>query len=202
MSGKAAKTRLTTRMQEVLRQLSFSRNIGNGIVTRAKIILMAFQKNDNQTIGRRLGVCGKTVGIWRRRWRDSFETLLQMQFTESAAAFQRAIAECLSDAPRSGSPGEFSPEPAIPGDVPLCVACGGIQLLDLEDTQTRQGWQRFGGVWRNRVGQGCRIFTFEAAGNTSFSSWALRNVRCFHGVFGLELGGLAVRCSGWGVGIM
>jgi hypothetical protein len=33
-------------------------------------------------------------------------------------------------------------------------------------------------------------------------SWALRNVRCFHGVFGLELGGLAVRCSGWGVGIM
>ncbi len=113
MSGKAAKTQLTTRMQEVLRQLSFSRNVGNGIVTRAKIILMAFQKNDNQTIGRRLEVCGKTVGIWRRRWRDSFAALLQMQFTENAAAFQRAIVECLSDAPRSGSPGEFTPEQIV-----------------------------------------------------------------------------------------
>lgn len=113
MSGKAAKTQLSTRMHEVLRQLSSSRNIGNSVVTRAKIILMAFQKNDNQTIGRRLGCSGKMVGIWRRRWRDSFAALLQMQFTENDAAFRRAIIEYLSDAPRSGSPGKFTPEQIV-----------------------------------------------------------------------------------------
>ncbi len=113
MAGKAAKTPLTERMQEILRQLASSRNIGNSIVTRAKIILMAFQKYDNQEIGCRLGFSGKMVGIWRRRWRDSFEALLQMQFVENDAAFRRAIVECLSDAPRRGSPGKFTAEQIV-----------------------------------------------------------------------------------------
>lgn len=113
MSGKAARTQLTTIMHEILLQLSSSRNVGSGIVTRAKVILMAFQKDNNRTISRRLGVSSKTVGIWRRRWRDSYAALLQMQFAESAAAFQRAIGECLSDAPRSGSPGKFAPEQIV-----------------------------------------------------------------------------------------
>ena len=108
MCGQAAKIPLTTRMHEILQQLSTSRNIGNAVVRRAKIILMAFQKDENQTIARRLGVCAKMVGIWRRRWRDSCEALLQMQFAECDAAFRRAIMACLSDAPRSGSPGKFT----------------------------------------------------------------------------------------------
>ena len=74
---------------------------------------MAFEKADNQTIACRLGVCAKTVGLWRRRWRDSFAALLRRQFTECEAAFQRAISECLSDAPRSGSPGKFTPEQIV-----------------------------------------------------------------------------------------
>ncbi len=113
MCGKAAKTRLTIRMYEILQELSTSRNIGNSVVTRAKIILMAFQKEENRTIAGRLGVCAKMVGIWRRRWRDSFPALLQMQFTECAAAFRRAIIACLSDAPRSGSPGRFTAEQIV-----------------------------------------------------------------------------------------
>ena len=113
MSGKAAKTNLTTKMCEMLHQISSSRSIGNAVVTRARIILMAFEKANNQTIARRLGVCAKMVGLWRRRWRDSFSALLQMQFTECEAAFQRAIIECLSDAPRSGSPGKFTPEQIV-----------------------------------------------------------------------------------------
>jgi transposase len=74
---------------------------------------MACEKMDNQTIAGLLRVCAKTVGLWRRRWRDSFAALLQMQFSESEAAFQRAIIECLSDAPRSGSPGKFTPEQIV-----------------------------------------------------------------------------------------
>jgi len=98
MSGKAAKTQLTTHMQKVLRQLAFSRNVGNGIVTRAKIILMAFQKNDNQTIGRQLELCGKTVGIWRRRWQDSFEKLISNRTKASTGATRpRRIPNCFNN---------------------------------------------------------------------------------------------------------
>jgi len=113
MSGNAAKSQLTTHMHQVLLQLSLSRTASNSIATRAKIILMAFQQHDNQTIRRRLAVCSKTVGLWRRRWRDSFDALLRMQFTESVAAYRRAIIECLSDAPRSGSPGVFTAEQIV-----------------------------------------------------------------------------------------
>lgn len=113
MCGKAAKTPLTTVMQDILSRLASSRTVGVAVMSRAKIILQAFQKQSNQEIARALGYCAKTVGQWRRRWRDSFAALLRMQFTEASAAFQRAIIECLSDAPRSGSPGTFSPEQIV-----------------------------------------------------------------------------------------
>jgi transposase len=110
MSGKAAKTPLTTTMHEILSRLSTSRIVGFAIRTRANMILLAFQKQDNQTIARQLRCSAKVVGKWRRRWRDSFKALLSMQFTETRRAFRRAILLCLSDAPRSGSPGKFLPE--------------------------------------------------------------------------------------------
>jgi transposase len=113
MSGKAAKTQLTTVMYEILLELSSSRNAGKAIVLRGNIILSAFQKCDNQTIARAMGFCTKMIGQWRRRWRDSFAALLQMQLTESRAAFRRAIIECLSDAPRTGSPGKFTAEQIV-----------------------------------------------------------------------------------------
>lgn len=113
MSGKAAKLQLTTSMHEILRQLSRSRTIGRDIAARAEMILMGLEKYSNQAIGARLGFCAKTVGLWRRRWRDSFEALLRMQFTENDAAFRRAIIACLSDAPRSGCPGTFTAEQIV-----------------------------------------------------------------------------------------
>ena len=96
MSGKAAKIRLTTVMSEILQQLSDARSIGRDIATRAKIVLMGFQQYDNQSIAGELRICSQTVGKWRRRWRDSYDSLLSMQFSESAAAFQRTIIACLS----------------------------------------------------------------------------------------------------------
>jgi transposase len=113
MCGKAAKVELTTRMHDILVQLSSSRNIGKAVAARATIILMAFEKANNQTIANRLGFCRKMVGMWRRRWRDSFAALLEMQFTETSARFRRAVIECLCDAPRSGSPGTFTPNQIV-----------------------------------------------------------------------------------------
>jgi len=108
MPGKAAKVQVTTVMVQILKQLSRSRTAGRDVVSRAHMILMAFQKYNNQAIAASLGVCARTVGKWRRRWRDSYQALLHMQFAENRAAFRRAIVACLSDAPRSGSPGKFT----------------------------------------------------------------------------------------------
>lgn len=113
MSGKAAKIQLTTRMFEILKQLSNARSIGRDVSVRAKIILMGYRQYDNQTIAGELGICPQTVGKWRRRWRDSFDALASMQCTENQAAFFRTIVECLSDAPRSGSPGTFTAEQIV-----------------------------------------------------------------------------------------
>lgn len=110
MCGKAARIQLTEQMHQILQHLAASQNVSDPFGARAKVILLAFQKLDNGTIAQKVGLCRRSVGVWRRRWRDSFEALLQMQFTESDAAFERAILGCLSDAPRSGSPGKFTPE--------------------------------------------------------------------------------------------
>lgn len=113
MSGKAAKISLTDRMFDILTQLTTSRNASTAVASRAHMILLALQKHSNSEIGMRLGFCAKTVGLWRRRWRDSWDALLRMQFEETDAAYRRAIIECLSDAPRTGSPGNFTAEQIV-----------------------------------------------------------------------------------------
>ena len=113
MSGKAAKIELTELMHQILQGIASSRILGTAIITRAKIIQMAFLKHSNLTIGEQLECCRETVGKWRRRWRDSYAALLSLQFAEPKAAFQQAIIDCLRDAPRSGSRGKFSPEQIV-----------------------------------------------------------------------------------------
>ena len=113
MSGKAARVELTELMQLILQHVEASRSIGSAVVTRAKIILMAFDKHCNRVIGEHLKCSRETVGTWRRRWRDSYTALLSLQFALPEAAFRRAIIECLSDAPRCGSPGTFRPEQIV-----------------------------------------------------------------------------------------
>ena len=113
MSGKAANIQLTDRMFEILTDLSSSRNASVATASRVNMILLAFHNELNQAIADSLGVSAKTVGLWRRRWRDSFAALLRMQFEETDAGFRRAIIECLSDAPRSGSPGKFTAEQIV-----------------------------------------------------------------------------------------
>ena len=113
MSGKAAKIKLTELMYEILMELANSRTVGNSVVQRANVILMGFEKATNETISPWVGLCVKTVGLWRRRWRASYFALLRMQFAESKAQFRRSAILCLSDAPRSGTPGKFTAEQIV-----------------------------------------------------------------------------------------
>src|SRR5580692_2696250 len=81
------------------------------LAERARIILLAAAGLGVEETARQLGIWRKTVGHWRRRWRD--------------AAPSAGVAARLSDAPRSGAPATFTPE----------VICQ-IMALACEDPQT------------------------------------------------------------------
>lgn len=120
MSGKAARIQLTDTMFNALEKLSNQPTIANGTVMRASIILLAFKKMSNIDISKIVGLDRRQVGLWRRRWRDSCEALLSIQFQESHARLVRSIIAVLSDAPRCGSPGKFTAEQLVQI---IAVAC-------------------------------------------------------------------------------
>jgi hypothetical protein len=59
------------------------------------------------------------VGVWRQRWRDSWESLTLLECSEPRR-LREAVRETLRDAPRSGAPGTFTPEQVAQI---LAVAC-------------------------------------------------------------------------------
>jgi hypothetical protein len=71
---------------------------------------MSFAGMLNVTIAQDVGLARKQVGLWRRRWQQSFDALAAIECRETQAELRRAIEDVLSDAPRSGSTGSFSAE--------------------------------------------------------------------------------------------
>lgn len=120
MSGKAAKIRLTEKQHAVLHRIVHSLTAPRRLVQRARLIVLAFGGMGNEAIGEEIGLRRKQVGLWRRRWKQSFDALVAIECRESQAALRRAIEEILSDAPRSGSSGKFTAEQVTQV---LAVAC-------------------------------------------------------------------------------
>jgi transposase len=110
MPGSAAKLRITERQQAVLRQIVAAPTSPMRLVQRAEVILRAFNKEENQAIAAAIGLDPTAVGLWRRRWVQAWPKLIQIECTETQAAFRRAIEDVLGDRPRSGNPGKFTPE--------------------------------------------------------------------------------------------
>ena len=120
MSGKAAKIVFTEKQQSILEQIRRSTTAPQRLVQRVGIILMAFTGALNVGIANKIGLARKQVGLWRRRWQQSFDALVAIECGESQAVLRRAIEEVLSDAPRSGSTGTFTAEQVTQI---LAVAC-------------------------------------------------------------------------------
>lgn len=120
MSGKAAKIQLTEKQHSILQQIGRSTTAPQRLVQRAGAILMAFSGILNETISKEVGLAPKQVGLWRRRWQQSFDGLVAIECCESQAGLRRAIEDVLSDAPRSGSTGTFTAEQVT---AILAVAC-------------------------------------------------------------------------------
>ena len=120
MCGKAAKIMLTEGQQAILQQIIRSTTAPRRLVQRARLIVLAFGGMLNKVIGGAIGLRRKQVGLWRRRWKQSFDALVAIECRESQAALRRAIEEVLGDAPRSGSSGKFTAEQVTQV---LAVAC-------------------------------------------------------------------------------
>src|SRR5436190_5170184 len=120
MPGRAAKIIITERQQEVLQTMTRSSTCPQAIAQRARMILLGFDGLDNEDIADRIGCERHGVGIWRRRWADAWQRLVLIECCEKEAALANAIAELLSDLPRSGCPGKFTAEQVTQV---LAVAC-------------------------------------------------------------------------------
>jgi hypothetical protein len=120
MSGKAAKIMLTEKQHAILQQIIGSTTASQRLVQRSRLIVLAFGGAFNGAIGDLIGLRGKQVGRWRRRWKQSFDALWAIECRESQAALRRAIEDVLGDAPRTGSFGKFTAEQVTQV---LAVAC-------------------------------------------------------------------------------
>jgi transposase len=120
MPGKAAKTIITERQQEILRTFSRSVTAPARLRQRAAIIILAFGGLLNEDIAERVGLTHRQVGRWRRRWANAWNQLIDIECCESRADLRRAIAAVLSDEARPGAPAKFTPEQVTQI---LAVAC-------------------------------------------------------------------------------
>ena len=110
MSGKAAKVKCTEKQIEVLEQIIKSTRSELRLIVRANIIWHAFYGKRNDEIAEIVGLDRGQVGVWRKRWKHSFDALVAIECRESFAQLVRSIEEVLCDAPRSGRPPTFTPE--------------------------------------------------------------------------------------------
>ena len=120
MPGKAAKVIVTERQLTALKTMITSSTCPQGVAQRARMIVLAFEGKTNESIAEIIPCERHIVGVWRRRWANAFQRLVLIECGEKSSAFLRAIECLLSDSPRSGWAGKFSPQQVTQI---LAVAC-------------------------------------------------------------------------------
>jgi len=120
MPGKAAKILITERQKDILQTFARATTAPSRLRQRAAIILLAFDGLRNEDIAARVDLTHRQVGRWRRRWAKAWHQLIDIECCESRADLRRAIEGVLSDEPRRGAPGKFTPEQVTQI---LAVAC-------------------------------------------------------------------------------
>ena len=100
MCGKAAKICLTGKQHLELNKIKGFTVCSRRLIQRATIILLAFEGMLNVQISLLVGIGRHQVGLWRRRWQQSFEALVAIEQNETHAQFRRTV----EDAMRPGQP--------------------------------------------------------------------------------------------------
>ncbi|MCA9165970.1 MAG: helix-turn-helix domain-containing protein, partial [Planctomycetales bacterium] len=107
MPGKAARIEVTERQYELLEKIVASRTASVRLVQRAKIVLLAFKRLNNEEIGELVELNPQQVSVWRKRWRDDWQRLISVECTESLGELKKQIEQLFADRPRSGKASRF-----------------------------------------------------------------------------------------------
>ncbi len=105
----AAISALSVSTQGVLKSIANSRVLPSGLVTRAKIILLASQGRTNQEISKEVGLHYNHVGKWRKRFSQAVAALNEVE-AKTPDKLEEEIKQLLSDKQRSGHPTVFTAE--------------------------------------------------------------------------------------------
>jgi putative transposase len=111
---KALPVQLSAEQERELNNLVRAYSTPQKLAERARIILLAATGLGIAETAKQLGIWRKTAGHWRRRW---------LHATPSAG-----VAARLSDAPRCGAPGTFTPEAICQI---MALACTDPETLDV-----------------------------------------------------------------------
>ncbi|MBI1986917.1 MAG: helix-turn-helix domain-containing protein [Nitrospinae bacterium] len=101
---------LTDRHRAILEEIVRCRRSPQYKVTRATIILKGDSGARNHHIADDLDICEPTVRTWRARWAKASEQLAEAESEVDDKELRGLIQNVLSDEPRSGRPGTFTPE--------------------------------------------------------------------------------------------
>ena len=71
-------------------------------------MLAVCQGRTNKAIAQELGLCGETVGVWRKRWPTGGQDLQKLE--QKPKHLRAAISALLADLPRPGCPATFTAE--------------------------------------------------------------------------------------------
>jgi transposase len=110
----ATKIEVSEGQRAILEQIVGQRQSGQGLVSRAQIILGAAKGQSNAELARRFKRNRTTISLWRERWAQARETLAAVEAAQDKdQTLCMTIEQVLSDAWRSGRPDTFSPEQVV-----------------------------------------------------------------------------------------
>ena len=124
MPGKASMVVVTERQQDILKEFSRSTTIAWRLHQRVQMILLAFEKRLNRDIAETVRLGTDQVGKWRKRWQEDFDRLTVIEGAPHSGDLKHAIAERLSDEPRSGRPPTLTAEQLT---MIFAVACEAVE---------------------------------------------------------------------------
>jgi transposase len=102
---------LSDKQRELLEHLMRRQRSAQRLVRRAKTILAAADGSSNESIAVQLGIDRNTGRTWRHRWWLGAEALAAAEAAgDGDKALRRRIEGLLQEAPRPGTPGDFSAE--------------------------------------------------------------------------------------------
>ena len=111
---------ITEQQHDILTTLRDAVTAPSHLRQRAGSNVLAFDGLRNEDIAEELGLGGRQVGRWRRRWAKGWSGSIDLECRGTKADLRRAIEALLTDAPRPGAPGKFTPEQVT---MILAVAC-------------------------------------------------------------------------------